>query len=82
MTEAEVEAVFKAKPLASGKVEAGQYKVYGSDELTPVYENYYTNVLLVFQDGGLVSISCFLPSSDWRRDLAEVTLDLTEPPRP
>ena len=32
MTESEVEAVVKAKPIESGNVEAGVYRIYGSNE--------------------------------------------------
>jgi hypothetical protein len=57
MTESEVESVLRAKPIKEGKVEAGPYKVYGSNELLGVlpYEH-YSNILILFRDGKVSGI--------------------------
>ncbi len=57
MTESEVESVLRAKPIKEGKVEAGLYKLYGSNELLNVlgYEH-YSNILILFREGKVSGI--------------------------
>jgi hypothetical protein len=57
LTESEVESVLRAKPIKEGKVEAGRYKLYGSNELLNVlgYEH-YSNILILFRDGKVSGI--------------------------
>ncbi|HEV2969135.1 MAG TPA: hypothetical protein VGY55_04035 [Pirellulales bacterium] len=57
MTEAEVESIFKAKPLRSGEVKAGSFKVYGSAESLDITAYlHYSNVLVLFREGKLVGV--------------------------
>lgn len=57
MTGREVETVLGEKPITSGQVEAGSYKIYGSTEYVGV-DSYlhYSNILVVFQQGRLSGI--------------------------
>ena len=69
MSEAEVEGVFKAKPLESGKVETGFFKVYGSNEsfnIDPAL--LYSNVLVLYKDGKASVIYAIDGGSDWRKN--------------
>jgi hypothetical protein len=81
MTESEVEATLKAKPMESGQVEAGLYKIYGAEEsfhisnIAGVWRR-FSNVLVIFRDGKAIAISSIESGYDWRRKLAEVTIDL------
>jgi hypothetical protein len=77
MTEAEVENVFQSKPLFFGEVEAGLFKVYGSDEFLTLGGNLgYTNVLVVFTDGKLSTIYGGIPAGpEWRKSLEELFVD-------
>jgi len=57
MTEAEVESLFRAKPLEAGKSAAGLFKVYGSDESNNRLPGlHYSNILAVFVDGKLTGV--------------------------
>ena len=53
MTEKEVQCVFDAKPLESGKVEAGDYRIYGvlSEFIDVQFGLYFSNILVVFREG-------------------------------
>lgn len=80
MTEAEVEAVLKAKPLESGKVELGLYKIYGSnDSFNMNAWLHFSNILVVFREGKTTAISTTPAGYDWRRRLREATIDLPAP---
>lgn len=81
MTEAEVESVLKAKPLESGKVEVGSYKIYGSNESFNIdndYSLHFWNVLVVFREGKVSVIYSFPARTDWRQKLRERFVDLPE----
>ena len=83
MTEAEVEIALKAKPLESGKVEAGPYKIYGSNEWFDLdMWLQFSNILVIFREGKAVAISSIPARYDWRRELAKATVDLPVPARP
>jgi hypothetical protein len=80
MTEAEVESAFGAKPLESGKVDEGDYKLYG---VFGEYNNdlpfwlHFSNVLIVFRDGKANTI-LGIPAHNlhWHRELEEGFVDL------
>ena len=78
MTEAEVEAMLKAKPLESGKVAAGNYSIYGSGVWFGVSDwrcfSLYLNILVVFRDGKAIAISSIKSGPDWRRNLDKALL--------
>jgi hypothetical protein len=72
MSPTEVEAIFKAKPLESGKVAAGNFRVYGSDESFDIApEVLYSNVLVVFKDEKAGVIYGIEGGSDWREKAQE-----------
>lgn len=82
MTPSEVNAVFKAKPLESGKVKAGSYEINGSNESFNIPSwDHFQNVLIVFRKGKAITISSIPAGNDWRRKLGEVTVDLPTPAR-
>ena len=57
MTESQVEAVLGAKPIQVGEVEAGPYKIYGSNEMLDVQAyHHFSNVLILFRDGKVSGI--------------------------
>lgn len=57
MSEAEVESVLKAKPLKSGEVRLGTFKVYGSKESFDLNRDlHFSNVLVLFRKGKLFGI--------------------------
>jgi len=59
MTEKDVDSIFKAKPLHTGKVEAGPFKIYGSNErlvLGPNNYLHYVNSLIVYREGKVIGI--------------------------
>ncbi len=77
MTESEVEAVVKAKPIESGNVEAGVYRIYGSNESFNIDPSlHFSNILVVFREGKSIAISSILAGDGWRRKLGEETIDL------
>jgi hypothetical protein len=80
MTEAEVQATLKAKPLESGKVEAGNYSVYGSYEAFNVSDwlcySPFFNILVVYRDGKAIAISSIQSGYDWRQRLEKTLIDL------
>jgi hypothetical protein len=86
MTESEVQAALKAKPLESGKVEAGDYRIYGSNESVGDISSisgtfrHFSNILVVFREGKAVAISSTPAGYDWRRKLGEATTDLPKRP--
>jgi len=82
MTEAEVAAVLKAKPLESGVVEAGRYSIYGSNETFGVSMwVYFSNILVVFREGKVVWLTTLGAGENWRERLAKTGLiDLPPPP--
>jgi hypothetical protein len=85
MTESEVEATLKAKPLESGQVEAGLYRIYGSNESFDISSisgvwRHFSNILVVFRDGKAIAISSIPAGLDWRQKLGETTIDLRRAP--
>jgi hypothetical protein len=81
MAPAEVEAALKSKPLESGEVEAGQYKIYGSNQSFNIADwLHFSNVLVIFREGKAVIISSNIPSGhDWRQKLGKMSSDLPNP---
>jgi hypothetical protein len=80
MTESEVEATLKAKPLESGKVEAGNYSIYGTNESFVVNDwlwfSPFSNILVVFRDGKAIAITSIRAMYEWHRDLEQTLIDL------
>ncbi len=77
LTEAEVESVLKAKPLESGKVEAGSYEIYGSNKTFDINHSIrFSNMLVVFKEGKVSVIYDVRAGSAWRRKLGERFIDL------
>lgn len=81
MSQSAVEGALKAKPLESGKVEAGLYSIYGSNESFNMMPwLHFSNILVIFRHGKAIVI-CNVPAGpDWRRELAERTADLPAHP--
>ena len=79
MTEQEVEAVFRAKPLESGRVRMGSYNIYGSNESVDITGTcHFANVLAVFDKGKLSLVEGVRVDygDDWRQRLGERFIDL------
>ena len=76
MTPGQVEAIFKAKPLETGKVPAGDYQIYGSDEPSKLsHPIRFTNVLVLFKDGKAEFLYATWPGDGWRSELEWQFLD-------
>ncbi|HVS09439.1 MAG TPA: hypothetical protein VMS76_06145, partial [Planctomycetota bacterium] len=72
MTEQEVESVFGAKPLESGKAGASIYKIYGSNESFDLRAPlHFANVLVLFDEGKVNVIHGVPAGYEWRRTLGE-----------
>ena len=57
MTQAEVETLLKAKPIDSGQVEAGSFKIYGGTESFDITADlHYSNIFVVLKEGRLTGI--------------------------
>lgn len=56
MTDPEVEATLKAKPIDSGEVEAGSFKIYGSTERFDIAYDHYSNILVLLKEGRVIGI--------------------------
>ncbi len=81
MTEAQVEAVLKAEPMESGKVEAGIYRIYGSNESFNIQVwLHFSNVLVIYREGKAIAIGSVSAGNDWRQKLGQATADLPAPP--
>jgi hypothetical protein len=77
MTELQVESVFKAKPLEQGKVDAGSYKIYGSNEVFNIdHLLIFSNVLVGFREGKVTAVSSISAGDEWRHALGEAFIDL------
>ena len=77
MTESEVEETFRAKPLESGKVEAGSFQIYGSNESFNIHRNlHFSNVLVLFSQGRAIAIYSVPSGDQWRDELAQRFIDL------
>ena len=77
MTESDVESVLRAKPLESGKIDAGSYKIYGSNELLDIDDLlHFSNVLVVFKEEKVTGIYGAPAGYEWRRKLGEEFFDL------
>jgi hypothetical protein len=83
-TEAEVESMLRAKPLESGEVEAGSYRIYGSNESFNInlVSLHFRNVLVVFREGRVSGTYSAPPGAEWRRELGEWFIDLPSCPNP
>jgi len=80
MTQAEVEAVLEAKPLEAGNVDAGSYKIYGSDKSFNVdFWLHYSNVLVVFREGRVTVVNSIDARAGWRSALGRTFDDLARP---
>jgi hypothetical protein len=86
MTEADVESTLKAKPLEAGRVEAGYYRIYGSNEAFsyPISNagdpwHHFSNILVIYRDGKAVTIASVSAGDGWRQKLAKETIDLPRP---
>jgi hypothetical protein len=83
LTEPEVEAIFRAKPLRSGEVQAGRFGIYGSNEMFDiVFSLHYSNVLVLFNEGkviGIYSGESALGGQGWYQKLQELFVDLPAP---
>jgi len=76
MTQSEVEAVLKAKPIESGEVEAGSFIIYGSNESFRIDSAlHFSNILVLFRKGKANVIDSAVPGEGWRRKLKEVYVD-------
>jgi hypothetical protein len=65
MTEAEIEATLKAKPLYAGKLDAGFYRIYGSNESFRVsVDLHFTNIVVAFRKEKAVEIFT-MPAGQW-----------------
>lgn len=82
MTESEVESVLRAKPLESGEVEAGSYRIYGSNESFNInlISLHFRNILVVFRGGKVSGTYSAPPGAEWRRELGEWFVDLPKRP--
>jgi len=79
MPGSEVESVFKAKPIESGEVEAGTFKLYGSTEplwITPDLD--YSNVLVLLKDEKVIGIYSggLVPGGDGVQKMRQWFVDL------
>jgi hypothetical protein len=57
MTQEEVQSLLEAKPIESGHVEAGDFRIYGSTQtfnITP--DVHYSNILVLFTEGKVTGI--------------------------
>jgi hypothetical protein len=80
MTEAEVEKVLKAKPFEIGKVDAGTYEIYGSNESFNINAALlFSNILILFKEGKACIIYGTDPGDSWRHNLSERFSNLVEP---
>lgn len=77
MTESDVDSVLEAKPLESGKVDGGDYRIYGSNESFNVDDSlHFSNILVVFRDRKASAIVSVPAGYDWRWNLGQATVDL------
>ncbi|HEY3392220.1 MAG TPA: hypothetical protein VGK58_05915 [Lacipirellulaceae bacterium] len=86
MTEEGIEAILKAKPIESGQVQAGAYRIYGSNESFPYPISnpadpwhHFSNILVVYREGKAVAIASVSAGDGWRQKLAQETVDLPQP---
>jgi hypothetical protein len=77
MTASEVNKVLRATPLESGKVEAGSYGIYGSNESFDLDEPlHFSNIVVLFKEGELIGIDGVPAGHKWRRNLGARFVDL------
>ncbi len=80
MTEVQVESILKARPIEQGKVDAGLYKIYGSNESFNLDDwLHFLNVMVVLQEGKASVVYCIGAGHEWRRGLGEIFIDLPKP---
>ena len=76
LSESEVEAVLKAKPIESGEVEAGSFIIYGSNEWFSINRAlHFSNILVLFREGKARVIRSAGAGEGWRRELQERFID-------
>jgi len=72
MSPEDVQTVFKAKPLQTGKVAAGDFQVYGSNDSFDIDPALlYSNVLVLFKDGKANVIYAIEGGRNWRQKAQE-----------
>ncbi len=77
MNVSDVEAVLRAKPLETGKVEAGSYRIYGSNEAFEILDHlHFRNILVLFRQGKVVGVDTVPAGWEWRRVLGHLFSDL------
>jgi hypothetical protein len=83
MVEQEVESVLKAKPLESGRVDAGAYRIYGSNESFDITSPlHFANIVVVFDKGKASVVRGVTAGYEWRHELGKMFNDLPAPARP
>jgi hypothetical protein len=77
MREADIQRVFRAKPLERGTVEAGSFAIYGSNEWFNInHWLHFSNILVLYQHGQVAGV-CAAPSGgSWREELGQWFSDL------
>ena len=77
MTESDVEGILKAMPLEAGSVDAGVYKIYGSNESFNIdVWLHFSNVLVVFRGGKATAVCDIGAGAEWRRALGKMFVDM------
>ena len=57
MRESEVDSIFNSKPIQTGQVQTGIFKIYGSTESFDILPDlHYSNILTIFNNGQLAGI--------------------------
>jgi hypothetical protein len=77
-----VNAVLGAQPLESGEVEAGSYRICGSNESFNInlISLHFRNILVVLREGRVIGTYTAPPGAEWRRELGEWFMDLPNCP--
>jgi hypothetical protein len=77
MTSSDVESLVREKPIESGDVKAGSYKIYGSNESFNIAWLHFSNLLVLYRDGKVVGAYSTGPAGKgWRSALGERFRDL------
>lgn len=79
MRQSDVESILKGKPIESGSVQAGTYRIYGSTESFDITDDlHYSNILLVFRDGKVSGIysGALVPGGYGMNEMREWFVDL------
>ncbi|WP_231742831.1 hypothetical protein [Polystyrenella longa] len=80
MNMAEVESIFgQEKPLKSGELESGPFRIYGSNEsFNTIYPLHFSNILVLYQQGKVSGVYSLNPGADWYQQLQHRFSDLPE----